>query len=98
MDDNKSEKYAAHQGLFDTRFSEIIIKTFVGFERSTFDQLSQNDEQENGPIVSVYYSTYTEGAAQDLIDGIETGRYQLPEGTSLVWEDGTPLPEEPEGY
>ncbi len=35
--------YAANQPLFDTRFDEIMVKLFVGFERSKFDVLERND-------------------------------------------------------
>ena len=87
------EKYANYQGLFDARFSEIIVKTFIGFERSTFDQLAQNDNKhKEEPVVSLHF--YKE-AAELLREDIECGYFELPEGCSLEWSDGTPLPTEP---
>ncbi len=48
--ESTSALYARHQELFDTRFEEIMIKNFVGFERSKFDILERNDSvsEENG--------------------------------------------------
>ena len=43
-EENKSELYSKHQALFDDRFAEIMIKTFIGFDRAKFEQLSENDE------------------------------------------------------
>lgn len=97
-EESKSETYARHQGLFDARFEEIIIKTFVGFERSVFDKLADNDETEEDYSTPVIRINWYGEAAEDLIEGLEDGTYYLPEGTSLEWADGTPLPIEPEEY
>lgn len=42
-EESKSELYSKHQPLFDEQFAEIIIKTFIGFDRAKFEQLSAND-------------------------------------------------------
>lgn len=44
-EESVSELYSKHQHLFDGRFEEIMIHTFPGFARSTFDTLSQNDNE-----------------------------------------------------
>ena len=93
---NKAELYAKHQGLFDDRFAEIIVKTWVGFERTVFEQLARNDPKpvsnECMPTASI---TWYGQAAEELIEDIECGFSELPEGTSLEWSDGTPISEEP---
>lgn len=40
----RNDLYKANQRLFDEHFAKIMITTFVGFERSTFDQLAGNDD------------------------------------------------------
>ncbi len=42
-EESKSELYARNQGLFDSTFEQIMIKLFVGFERSKFEVLERND-------------------------------------------------------
>ncbi len=93
-EESKSELYARNQGLFDQRFTEIVVKTWVGFERTLFEQLARNDRKavaESTPTISINW--YGE-AATELMEDIECGHYELPEGTSLTWSDGTPIPEE----
>ncbi len=80
-EESKSELYARHQGLFDGRFAEIMIRTFPGFDRARFDQLAENDPEE--AELAVVNITWYEEENEDL-----------PEGTSRYWSDGTPLPEE----
>ncbi len=94
-EESKSELYAKNQGLFDQRFTEIIVKTWVGFERTVFEQLSRNDPKPftgGEPSVSI---TWYGQAAEELVEDIECGFSELPEGTSLTWSDGTPISEEP---
>ena len=98
-EESKSELYSKNQGLFDKRFTEIIVKTWVGFERTVFEQLSRNDPRplythpkSDQPTASI---TWYGQAAEELIEDIECGFSELPEGTSLEWSDGTPISEEP---
>lgn len=92
---SRTEIYAARQGLFDEAFTEILVKTWFGFERTTFEQLSRNDPKPVTESTRTLYVAYPEKAAEELIEDIECGYVELPEGTSLTWGDGSPLPVEP---
>ena len=77
---NRSELYSANQRLFDEIFAVMMVKTWVGFERTVFDQLSVNDD--------THLVVMPPPSHNDFED--------LPEGTSTHWADGTPLPVDPE--
>lgn len=68
------EKYDAHQGLFDEMFAEIIVKTFVGFDRAKFEQLAENDlvAEEVGINITWYesYADWEEGDISYFSDGM----------------------------
>ena len=66
-EENKSELYSKHQALFDDRFAEIMIKTFIGFDRAKFEQLSDNDSvEENTAINITWYEDDTEWVEGDI--------------------------------
>ncbi len=46
-EESKSELYSRHQDLFDSKFEEIIVKTWVGFERTMFETLAKNDPKDD---------------------------------------------------
>lgn len=95
-EESKSELYSRNQGLFDQRFTEIIVKTWVGFERTTFEQLARNDRTPLSEVTPTVSITWYGDAAEELVEDIAVGHYELPEGTSLTWGDGTPIPVDPE--
>lgn len=74
---NVSDLYSRHQQLFNDRFAEIMIRTFVGFERSKFDALEQNDPEESAPSIEYTIRWYE-----------DDDRYNDPDAELEDWEEG----------
>lgn len=76
------EKYDAHQGLFDEMFAEIIVKTFVGFDRAKFEQLAENDSVAEEVRININWYSETD----------DVGDWE--EGDISYFSDGMPAMEE----
>lgn len=105
-EESRSELYAKNQGLFDQTFAQIICKTFVGFERNVFEQLSDNDKSVDSAVDyhaafkqalegPEYSLTWYGEEAERVMEAVWEGSLKLPGNPEGYWDDGSPIGDEP---